>query len=72
VPGQGAFGWNLTGGSVNAHFADQQQLVQFIQNGSELGKLYGRNGQGSGRMPGFGSLLTDEQIDAILEYVRSL
>jgi mono/diheme cytochrome c family protein len=72
VSGQGAFGWNLTGGSVNAHFADQAQLVQFIQNGSELGRLYGLNGQGSGRMPGFGSLLTDEQIDAILEYVRSL
>jgi len=72
VSGQGAFGWNLTGGSVNAHFADQAQLVQFIQNGSENGRLYGRNGQGSGRMPGFGSLLTDEQIDAILEYVRSL
>jgi mono/diheme cytochrome c family protein len=72
VPGQGAFGWNLTGGSVNAHFANQDQLLSFIQNGSELGKLYGRNGQGSGRMPGFGNLLTDEQIDAILEYVRSL
>jgi mono/diheme cytochrome c family protein len=72
VSGQGAFGWNLTGGSVNAHFADQAQLVSFIKSGSEFGRLYGRNGQGSGRMPGFGSLLTDEQIDAILEYVRSL
>jgi mono/diheme cytochrome c family protein len=72
VSGQGAFGWNLTGGSVNAHFASQDQLLQFVQNGSENGKLYGRNGQGSGRMPGFGSLLTDEQLNAILEYVRSL
>jgi mono/diheme cytochrome c family protein len=72
VSGQGAFGWNLTGGSVNAHFASEDQLLQFVQNGSENGKLYGRNGQGSGRMPGFGSLLTDEQLNAILEYVRSL
>ncbi len=72
VSGQGAFGWNLTGGSVNAHFADDDQLVQFLQNGSEFGRLYGLNGQGSGRMPGFGSLLTDEQILAIVEYVRSL
>ena len=72
VSGQGAFGWNLTGGSVNNHFASEDQLVSFLKNGSEFGKLYGRNGQGSGRMPGFGSLLTDEQIDAILEYVRSL
>jgi mono/diheme cytochrome c family protein len=72
VSGQGAFGWNLTGGSVNAHFASQQELEQFLRNGSEFGRLYGRNGQGSGRMPGFGSLLTDEQLDAIIEYVRSL
>lgn len=72
VPGQGAFGWNLTGGSVNAHFADDEQLVAFLKNGSEFGRLYGLNGQGSGRMPGFGSLLTDEQIREIVEYVRSL
>jgi mono/diheme cytochrome c family protein len=72
VPGQGAFGWNLTGGSVNAHFTDDEQLVAFLKSGSEFGRLYGLNGQGSGRMPGFGSLLTDEQIREIVEYVRSL
>ncbi len=72
VSGQGAFGWNLTGGSVNSHFASESDLVQFVKNGSVYGKLYGRNGQGSGRMPGFGNLLTDEQLDSILEYVRSL
>jgi mono/diheme cytochrome c family protein len=72
VSGQGAYGWNLTGGSVNAHFADNEQLVSFLKSGSEFGRLYGLNGQGSGRMPGFGSLLTDEQIREIVEYVRSL
>jgi mono/diheme cytochrome c family protein len=72
VPGQGAFGWNLTGGSVNSHFADDEQLVSFLKSGSEFGRLYGLQGQGSGRMPGFGSLLTDEQIREIVEYVRSL
>jgi mono/diheme cytochrome c family protein len=72
VPGQGAYGWNLTGGSVNAHFLNEDQLISFIEDGSEYGKLYGRNGQGSGRMPGFGSLLTDEQIQEIVDYVRSL
>src|SRR6056297_4257427 len=71
-PGQDAFGWNLTGGSVNAHFASEADLIAFIKNGSEFGRQYGLNGQGSGRMPGFGSLLTDEQIEAIIEYVRSL
>jgi mono/diheme cytochrome c family protein len=72
VSGQGAFGWNLTGGSVSSHFADEEQLVDFLKGGSEFGVQYGLNGQGSGRMPGFGALLTDEQIDAIVEYVRSL
>jgi len=72
VTGQGAYGWNLTAGSTNDHFADEDSMVDFIKNGSEFGKLYGLNGQGSGRMPGFGSVLTDDQIRAVVEYVRSL
>lgn len=72
VSGQGAYGWNLTGGSTNEHFASEDEMVNFIKNGSEFGKLYGLNAQGSGRMPGFGSVLTDEQIRAVVEYVRSL
>jgi mono/diheme cytochrome c family protein len=47
-------------------------MIAFIKNGSTLGARYGVQGQGSGRMPGFGSMLTDEQIRAIVEYVRSL
>ena len=72
VTGQGAYGWNLTGGATNSHFASEDDMVNFIKNGSEFGKQYGINGQGSGRMPGFGSVLTDEQIRAVVEYVRSL
>ncbi|MGB3735556.1 MAG: cytochrome c [Ilumatobacter sp.] len=72
VTGQGAYGWNLTAGSTNSHFASEDDMVNFIKNGSEFGKQYGINGQGSGRMPGFGSVLTDEQIRAVVEYVRSL
>lgn len=71
-PGQGAFGWNLTGGSTNAHFPNEADMIDFIKNGSVLGAKYGLQGQGSGRMPGFGALLTDDQIQAIVEYVRSL
>ena len=47
-------------------------MIAFIKNGSAMGAKYGIQGQGSGRMPGFGSTLTDEQIQAIVEYVRSL
>ena len=40
-PGQGAFGWNLTGGSTNAHFPNESDMVNFISNGSVLGAKYG-------------------------------
>jgi mono/diheme cytochrome c family protein len=72
VPGQGAFGWNLTSGATASHFPNEQDMINFIKAGSELGQRYGKQGQGSGRMPAFGSLLSDVQIKAIVEYVRSL
>ena len=46
--------------------------VNFVKSGSVYGKVYGNQRQGTGRMPGFGLLLTDEQITAVVEYVRSL
>ena len=70
--GGGAFGPNLTGGSTVRQFPSQDDMIAFIKNGSELGKRYGEQGQGSGRMPGFGATYTDEQIKAIVEYVRGL
>ena len=70
--GQGASGWNLTGGATNSHFNNEADMVAFLKNGSEFGKVYGNQGQGSGRIPGFGAMLTDEQIEAVVEYVRSL
>lgn len=71
-PGSGGLGWNLTGGAVNEHFPLEQDMYDFVANGSVLGAKYGIQGQGSGRMPGFGSLLTEEQLQAVVEYVRSL
>ena len=72
VTGQGGFGWNLTGGKAASAFPNESAMIDFIKNGSVLGASYGIQGQGSGRMPGFGSMLTDDQIQAIVEYVRSL
>ena len=46
-------------------------MINFVKAGSELGAGTARR-PGHGRMPGFGTLLTDEQIKAIVEYVRSL
>ena len=74
APGQtgaGAFGWNLTGGATNSHFATEEEMVAFIKAGSVYGAKYGMQGQGSGRMPGFGNLLTDAQIREVVNYVRS-
>ena len=72
VTGGGAFGPNLTGGSTVRQFPKQDDMIAFIKAGSELGKRYGEQGQGSGRMPAFGALLTNEQINAIVDYVRGL
>ena len=47
-------------------------MIEFVELGSENGIGYAPQAQGSGRMPGFGQLLTDEQLQAIIEYVRGL
>jgi mono/diheme cytochrome c family protein len=70
--GLGQLGWNITNGATNRHFPNKQDMVDFIKNGSVNGARYGVQGQGSGKMPGFGALLTDEQINAIVDYVRTL
>jgi mono/diheme cytochrome c family protein len=72
VSGGGAMGPNLTGGATNRQFPLADEHEQFISEGSENGSRYGQQGQGSGRMPGFGQMLTEEQIAAIVEYERSL
>jgi mono/diheme cytochrome c family protein len=72
VSGQGALGWNVTGGSTAEHFPNESDMIEFIKSGSTEGAKYGTQGQGTGRMPGFGNMLTDEQIAAIVDYVRSL
>lgn len=72
ISGGGALGPNLTGGSSVRQFPQQSDMIAFIKGGSEFGKRYGEQGQGSGRMPAFGLMLTNEQISAIVEYVRGL
>jgi mono/diheme cytochrome c family protein len=72
VPGQGAFGWNLTGGNTAAKFPSLADMKEFVASGTDDGVGYAPQSQGSGRMPGFGQMLTDEQLTAIIEYVRSL
>lgn len=72
VNGGGAFGFNLTNGLALRQFPDRADMIEFITEGSEFAKPYGVRGVGTGRMPGFGRQLTEEQIAAIVDYVRGL
>ena len=67
VAGQGALGWNVTGGATGQHFPNESDMIAFVTSGSTQGAKYGTQGQGTGRMPGFGNMLTAEQIAAIVE-----
>lgn len=71
-PGSGAFGPNLTNGSTLLQFPDIEDHLEFVTIGSDYEKPYGARGNGSGRMPGFGGMLTEAQIRAIVEYERGL
>jgi mono/diheme cytochrome c family protein len=99
----GGFAFNLCDGDTERQFPEvedpedgespHQAMIDFVSEGSVVGKQYGRQGQGSGRMPGFGvrpaepglfwinggaerpageGMLTQEQIEAIVEYERTL
>ncbi len=76
----GGIGFNLRDGAEIRRFGAGEQgdedltgfqdHVDFITEGSDANKPYGRLGIGSGRMPGFGDMLTQEQIALIVEYER--
>lgn len=68
--GSGGFGPALWEGRPNVQFLDAESMKDFIANGSEIGKGYGVNGIGRGYMPGFGAVLTGEDLDLVIEYLR--
>jgi mono/diheme cytochrome c family protein len=74
--GGGAFGPNLRDGVEQRQFPSLAEGLkkhrEFVTMGSDFQKQYGTQGIGSGRMPGFGQLLTPEQIAQIVDYERSL
>jgi mono/diheme cytochrome c family protein len=69
-PGSGAFGPPLY--NVLKQFPLEEDHVDFVANGREFGERYGVQGKSSGRMPYFGQVLTEEQIQAIVDYERLL
>lgn len=72
IEGGGAYGPDLTGGLTTRQFPDPKLQVDWVTNTAELGKAYGVRGVSSGRMPHFGDMLSPEQIQAIVDYERSL
>lgn len=72
VMGGGAFGPSLLDGATLRQFPDPEDHTGFIADGSDANVAYGVRGIGSGRMPGFGQMLSAEQIRLIVEYERGL
>jgi mono/diheme cytochrome c family protein len=70
APGSGAYGPPLY--NATNQFPDPKDQIDFVTTGRKRGERYGLNGQASGRMPHFGTFLTQKQIAAIVAYERSL
>ena len=66
----GALGPSLRDGRALTQFLTHEDMYDFISVGSVSGQGYGVNGVGSGRMPGFGMVLSAEDLDLIVQYLR--
>lgn len=71
-PGSGGLGPSLRDGRTLVQFPDRDDHIDFIIDGSENGIGYGNNGIGRGWMPGFGAVLSAEDIALIVDYERGL
>ena len=68
----GGLGPALRAGRANVQFKEREDMIEFIINGSYIGKAYGVNGVGQGRMPGFGALLPESDITLIIDFLRGM
>lgn len=71
-PGSGAVGPALFDGRTVIQFPDAEDHYDFVVRGSDNAVHYGANGIGRGWMPGFGALLTEEDILLIVAFERAL
>jgi mono/diheme cytochrome c family protein len=70
--GSGALGPSLRDGRSVVQFPTEADHLDFIVNGSLNGVGYGVNGIGRGWMPGFGAVLTQEDLMLIVKFERAL
>ena len=68
--GAGGLGPALWNNRPNVQFTDEADMIDFLITGSEANIGYGVNGMGTGRMPGFGQVLQQEDIELITRYLR--
>lgn len=76
--GSGGFGPALWDGRPVVQFGEAPDddtgtdlLVDFLITGSSAQRPYGLNGFGTGRMPGFGPILSQADIELLARYLRS-
>jgi mono/diheme cytochrome c family protein len=70
--GTGAWGPSLLAGRTVSQFPEFDGHYEFVLSGSTDGKRFGVNGLGTGRMPSFGQILSESQINLIVMYERTL
>ena len=70
--GSGALGPSLRDGRSSVQFPDEQSPLDFVIKGSVAGELYGLNGVGRGWMPGFGTVLSENDLMLIIRFERAL
>ena len=74
----GGLGPALFDGRVNVQFqrpadpVNTDPLTEFIKTGSESAQRYGVNGMGTGRMPAFGAILSQDDLHDIAAMLRGL
>ena len=66
----GALGPSLRDGRALTQFLTPEDMYDFVVGGTISGEGYGVNGVGSGRMPGFGMLLSAEDLNLIVRFLR--
>ncbi len=71
-PGRGAWGPAINAGRTGVQFPDIEGHIEFIITGTDSAAPYGVNGIGTGKMPGFGSSLSEDDIKLIALYERTL
>lgn len=69
--GSGGFGPALWDGRPAVQFLTEDDLVEFLKVGARANTPYGVNGFGTGRMPGFGTTLSTEDLTNLARWLRA-